>query len=105
MRVNGLMPLRACLALAALPLFMATDTGAQAPAPAPPANPMPIMPPQLPPAHVVDLMTDSGVAVFGGQWKNMDVKIGEAPPREGAGWKWTSSYDIQRHAGAKGFDD
>ena len=105
MRVRFLTPLVACVAFAAMPLLMATDSGAQAPAAPPPANPMPIMPPQLPPAHVVDLMTDSGVATFKGQWKNMDVKIVEAPPREGAGPKWTSSYDIQPHAGEKGFDD
>src|SRR5687767_10336009 len=48
MRVGFLRPLIACAALAALPLVMTTDLGAQAPAP--PANPMPIMPPQLPPA-------------------------------------------------------
>ncbi len=72
MRVRFLGSLIACAALAALPLLMATNSGAQAPAP--PANPMPIMPPQLPPAHVVDLMTDSGVAIFGAQWKNMDVR-------------------------------
>jgi len=35
----------------------------------------------------------------------MDVRIVEAPPREGAGPKWTSSYDIQPHAGEMGFDD
>jgi gluconolactonase len=97
----------ACVALAGLPLLMPSDLGAQAPAapPAPPANPMPIMPPQIPAAHVVNLMTEDGVRALGAQWKNMDVKIVEAPPREGAGPKWTSSYDIQPHAGVKGFDD
>ena len=62
MCVRFLKALMACAALAALPLVMATDSGAQAPAP--PANPMPIMPPQLPAAHVVDLMTDSGTSAF-----------------------------------------
>jgi len=103
MRIAGFGRLVACVALVGLPLLMSTDTGAQAPAP--PANPMPIMPPQLPAARVVDLMTEDGIRLFGAQWKNMDVKIIEAPPREGAGPKWTSSYDIQPHAGEPGFDD
>jgi hypothetical protein len=103
MRVRVLSTVMACAALAAVSALLSTDLVAQAPAP--PANPMPIMPPQLPPAYVVNLMTDEGVAAFGAQWKNMDVRIVEAPPREGAGPKWTSSYDIQPHAGEMGFDD
>ena len=90
----------ACVALATLPV---TATVAQAPAP--PANPAPIMPPMLPPSHVVNLMSEEGVSAFNAHWKNMDVRIVEAPPREGAGPKWPSSYDIQPHAGTKGFDD
>ena len=78
--------------------------GQAAPAPAPAANPMPIMPPSIPAAFTVNLMTEEGVSALRGQWKNMDVKIVEAPPRPDAG-KWTSSYDIQPHAGEAGFDD
>src|SRR5262245_22399600 len=103
MRVKGFGGFIACVAFAGLPLLLPAELGAQTPAP--PPNPMPIMPPQLPAARVVDLMTEDGIKIFGGQWKNMDVKIVEAPPREGAGPKWTSSYDIQPHAGEKGFDD
>src|SRR5262245_36420864 len=99
MRVTGWGSLIACAAMAALPVLMSSELVAQAPAAAPAANPMPIMPPQLPAARTVDLMTEDGVKTFGAQWKNMDVKIVEAPPREGAGPKWTSSYDIQPHAG------
>jgi hypothetical protein len=103
MRMMSLGRWVACVAFAGLPLLMPAELGAQAPAP--PPNPMPIMPPQIPAARVVDLMTEDGVKILGGQWKNMDVKIVEAPPREGAGPKYTSSYDIQPHAGEKGFDD
>jgi gluconolactonase len=105
MRVTLWGSLIACAAMAALPVLMSSELVAQAPAPAPAANPMPIMPPQLPAARVVDLMTEDGIKLFAAQWKNMDVKIVEAPPREGAGPKWTSSYDIQPHAGEAGFDD
>ena len=38
--------------------------------------------------HSVDLMTAEGTAVFRGQWRNMDAKIVEAPPRPNAApWK------------------
>lgn len=92
-------------AVAPLAQAMAAAQPASVPAPAaPPPNPMPIMPPSIPAAFTVNLMTEEGVAHLRGQWKNMDVKIVEAPPRPDAG-KWTSSYDIQPHAGEAGFDD
>jgi gluconolactonase len=53
---------------------------------------------------MVDLMTADGVAVFGGQWRTMDAKIVEGPPRPNAG-PWKVSYDLQPKAGAEGFDD
>src|SRR5712691_1020332 len=40
---------------------------------APPAPPPPVMPPSLPPTYVVDLMTQSGSAAFGAQWKTMEI--------------------------------
>ena len=49
-------------------------------------------------------MTAEGVAVFGGQWRNMDAKIVEGPPRPNAG-SWKVSYDLQPKAGAVNFDD
>lgn len=100
MRILNLSLLAASAALAAVAV---TGSAAQ-PAPAPAANPMPIMPPAISATYVVNLMTQEGVAALSAQWKNMDVKIVEAPPRPDAG-KWTSSYDIQPHAGEPGFDD
>jgi hypothetical protein len=67
----------ACAALAAIPVIAA----AQAPNPPPPA---PLMPPSLPPTHIVDLMTTDGSAAFGAKWKVSDVKIVEAPAIKGA---------------------
>ena len=49
-------------------------------------------------------MTAEGVAVFGGQWRNMDAKIVEGPPRPNAG-SWKVSYDLQPKAGDANFDD
>ncbi len=98
------------LLLAAAALSVAAVTGAiaqspPAPAPAVPPAPMPIMPPSLPAANVVNLMTAEGVATLSAQWKNMDVKIVDAPPMPNAGAAWKSSYDIQPHAGEPGYDD
>ncbi len=101
MRTIHLGILVACAGLAAVAV---TGSPAQ-PAPAPAANPAPIMAPVIPAAYVVNLMTQDGVAVFNAQWKNMDVKIVEAPPMANAGPQWKSSYDIQPHAGEMGFDD
>jgi gluconolactonase len=102
MRLATITALAFSAALTTLPLTGAAGQGTPAPAPA--VNPMPIMPPSIPAAFTVNLMTDEGVASLRGQWKNMDVKIVEAPPRPDAG-KWTSSYDIQPHAGEAAFDD
>ena len=85
----------------------AAGAGAQAPggaAPAAPPPPRPKMAPSVPPSYVVDLMTREGVAVFGGQWRAMDAKIVEGPPRPNAG-PWTVSYDLQPKAAAADFDD
>lgn len=79
-----------------------SQTGA-APAAATPAPP-PRVAPTGPPAHAVDVMTADGVAVFGGQWRTMDAKIVEAPPRPNAG-PWKVSYDLQPKAGDASFDD
>jgi hypothetical protein len=101
MRIVNLGLLVASVALAAVGV---TGSVAQ-PAPAPAANPAPIMPPSLPATYVVNLMTQEGVAAFSAQWKNMDVKIVDAPPMANAGAAWKSSYDIQPHAGEPGYDD
>jgi gluconolactonase len=63
------------------------------------------MPPQLPPTHSVDLMTQDGITAFGTQWKISDVKIVEVPAIKDAMPKYKTTYSIEPKAGAKGFDD
>lgn len=101
MRKTYLAILAVCATLAAVPLT-STISVAQAPAPAPPA---PIMPPSLPPAYVVDLMTAQGSAAFGAQWKTMEAKIVDTKPIPNALPQYKTAYDIQPHAGESGFDD
>jgi hypothetical protein len=54
-------------------LTVAIQSSAQTPPPAP------IMPPSLPAAHVVNLMTNEGSGAFGVQWRVADVRIVEVP--------------------------
>jgi gluconolactonase len=49
-------------------------------------------------------MTREGVALFGGQWRAMDAKIVDGPPRPNAG-PWKASWDLQPKAAAADFDD
>lgn len=95
----------ACALLAVLLLSVDAPSARQAP-PAPPATPAPApkVAPTGSPAHSLDLMTSDGVAVLGGQWRNMDAQIVEAPPRPNAG-RWKVSYDLRPKAGEAGFDD
>ena len=104
MRLMNLGVIVGCVGLAVIVVTGSVAQPAPAPA-APAANPTPIMPPSIPAAYVVNLMTQDGMATFNAQWKNMDVKIVEAPPMANAGPAWKSSYDIQPHAGEMGFDD
>ena len=105
MRAFNISLLLASAAVAAAAVTGVIAQSASAPAPAPAANPAPIMPPSIPAANVVNLMTQEGIATFNAQWKNMDVKIVDAPPMANAGAAWKSSYDIQPHAGEPGYDD
>ena len=89
-------------ATAAVLLVVPSLALAQPPAVTPPA---PIMPPQLPPTHVVDLMTQDGIAAFGTKWKIADVKIVEVAAIQGAMPKYKTTYGIEPMAGVKGFDD
>jgi gluconolactonase len=75
---------------------------AQAPVPPPPS---PVIPPSLPAAYVVDLMTALGSAEFGAQWKTMEAKIVDTKPIPEALPEYKTAYDIQPHAGESGFDD
>ena len=101
MRTNALARCLVCAAVAAVPL-MAAAQAPQAPA-APPV--IPVVAPVLPPARVVDLASSDGAALFGAQWRNMDVKIVEAPAMPNAAPAWKTTYDIQPKAGEMGFDD
>lgn len=104
MRKKDLGTLVACGALAALPLMIPSVSVAQAP-PAPAPSPPPVIAPSLPATHVVNLATPEGMAAFSAQWKNMDVKIVEAPAMPNAGPAWKSAYDITPKAGDANFDD
>src|SRR5439155_26292550 len=90
-----------CTTLPAV-MLISTISIAQTPAPAPPS---PVMPPSLPPAYVVDLMTSQGSAAFGAQWKTMEAKIVDTKPIPDALPQYTTAYDIEPHAGEGGFDD
>jgi hypothetical protein len=77
---------------------------------APPAMPPLLMPqppiaPLLPPAHVVDLMTVDGSALFGMRWKAKEAKIVECPALSDSMPEFTTTYDIEPHAELSGFDD
>jgi gluconolactonase len=69
-----------------------------------PVPPAPIMPPSLPPAHVVNLMTNEGSSVFGAQWRTIDVKIIEVPAGANKG-QYKTTYNIEPQAGGANFDD
>ena len=91
-------------ALAALLVVISSVSVAQAP-PASAATPLPVIAPSIPPAYVVNLATPEGMTTFNARWKNMDVKIVEAPAMPNAGAAWKSSYDITPKAGDGNFDD
>src|SRR5437763_8517841 len=95
--------LAACAVLGAAYMRMAA---AQAPAPpAAPTPPLPVFAPSLVPTVFVDLMTAEGMAAFRAQWKTMEAKIVEGPALPNAMPGFKTSYDINPHAGERGFDD
>jgi hypothetical protein len=61
--------------------------------------------PLVPPAHVVDLMTNAGSALFGAQWRAMEAKIVECPALTDAMPEFKTTYDVEPYAGESGFDD
>jgi gluconolactonase len=101
MRTKFLGRLMACVVLAAVPSMISTFSNAQAP----PPRPAPIMPPGIPPTHVVDLMATAGAAALGAQWKVSDVKIVEVPAIQGAMPQYKTTYSIEPQAGGSDFDD
>ncbi|HEX4185939.1 MAG TPA: hypothetical protein VHY78_08770, partial [Stellaceae bacterium] len=76
---------------------------------APPSPPLLVPPhavaPSVPPAHVVDLMTNAGSALFGAQWRAMEAKIVECPALTDAMPEFKTTYDVEPYAGESGFDD
>jgi gluconolactonase len=68
------------------------------------APPHPVAP-LVPPAHVVDLMTAAGSAVFGARWRGREAKIVECPALSDAMPEFKTTYDIEPHAEVSGFDD
>jgi gluconolactonase len=86
--------------LGLLSLTAATLSVAQAPQPAPA-----LMPPGVPPALVLDLMTAEGAAALGAQWRVSDVTIKEVPSIPGTITQNKMTYDIDPHAGGTDFDD
>jgi hypothetical protein len=76
-------------------------------APASPPLLVPQLPiaPALPPVHVVDLMTDTGSAVFEARWRGAEAKIVECPALSDAMPEFKTTYDIEPHAEERGFDD
>ena len=66
------------------------------------ASPQPAIAPSLPPVCTVDLMTLEGSAMFGAQWKTREAKIIEVPAIPNAMPEFTTTYDIDPHAGKRG---
>jgi gluconolactonase len=90
----------ACISLTAAALTIVTPLFAQSSA----QTPMPVMPPSLPPTHVVNLMTNEGSAAFGAKWRVTDVRITEVPAvinKE----RYKTTYQIEPRAMANDFDD
>lgn len=67
--------------------------------------PQPQIAPLTPPAHIVDLMTASGSAVFGAVWRGKEAKLVECPALSDAMPEFKTTYDIDPHAELLGFDD
>src|SRR5438128_6249131 len=63
------------------------------------AAPQPAIAPSLPPVCTVDLMTLEGSAIFGARWKTREAKIIEVPAIPDAMPEFTTTYDIEPHAG------
>src|SRR5271169_1497503 len=76
------------------------------PPPMPPLlAPQPAVAPLTPPAHMVDLMTAEGSAVFGAQWRAMEAKLVECPALSDSMPEFKTTYDVEPHAEERGYDD
>ena len=79
-------------------LTVAIQSIAQTPPPAP------VMPPSLPAAHVVNLMTNEGSGAFGVQWRIADVRIVEVPAAINKD-RYKTTYQLEPRAMPTDFDD
>jgi gluconolactonase len=68
-------------------------------------QPQPPLAPSIPPAHVVDLMTEEGSAAFGAQWRVKEAKLVECPALTNSLPEFKTTYDVEPHAELLGFDD
>jgi gluconolactonase len=77
-----------------------------APPPIPPLlQPQPPIAPLVPPAHVVDLMTEAGSGAFGAVWRAREARLIECPALSDSRPEYKSTYDVDPHAELIGFDD
>ena len=75
------------------------------PAVSPVLQPQPPLAPSIPPAHVVDLMTEAGSAAFGAVWRGREAKLVECPALTNSLPEFKTAYDVEPHAELAGFDD
>src|SRR5690242_764138 len=68
-------------------------------------SPQPPIAPLTPPAHVVDLMTPEGSAVFGALWRGIEAKLVECPALSDSRPEFPTTYDVEPHGELLGFDD
>jgi gluconolactonase len=67
--------------------------------------PQPAIAPLVPPAHVIDLMTANGSALFSARWRAREAKVVECPALTDSMPEFKTTYDIEPHAEIIGFDD
>ena len=89
-----------------MPVSKRTRPTASAPPAMPPLlMPQPPIAPALVPAHVLDLMTEAGMAAFDARWRGKEARIVECPALSDAMPEFKTAYDIEPYAGVAGFDD
>jgi gluconolactonase len=89
-----------------MPVSKRTRPTASAPPAMPPLlMPQPPIAPALVPAHVLDLMTEAGMAAFDARWRGKEARIVECPALSDAMPEFKLAYDIEPYAGVAGFDD
>src|SRR5262249_8120928 len=60
-------------------------------------QPQPPLAPSIPPAHVVDLMTEAGSAAVGAVWRVKEAKLVECPALTNSLPEFKTTYDIEPH--------